>query len=50
MTTTDIPTEVNFASGGSGNDIIVGTLGGDKMFGGTGHDVLIGGSALIGTA
>ena len=50
MTSADLPNAVNFASGGSGNDIIVGTLVGNKMFGGTGHDVLIGGSAIIGTA
>ena len=35
--------DVNFLSGGSGNDKMYGQLGADVLFGGPGHDLLYGG-------
>ena len=38
----DFGDDNELASGGSGNDTIVGTPYGDALFGGPGHDILLG--------
>ena len=43
---TDTATNISdFASGGTGNDTIIGTTAGNTMFGGPGHDFLMGDNA-----